>query len=77
MYDILISGGTVIDGSGSPGFKADVAVKGGFIKNIGDLNDDCSLAKRTIDAEGLIVSPGFIDTHAHSDGALLWLRSLL
>lgn len=68
-YDLLIRGGTVIDGTKAPRFAADVAVKDGRIAAIGDLRD--ARAARTIDAGGLIVAPGFIDAHTHDDQALL------
>ncbi|MBM3958390.1 MAG: D-aminoacylase [SAR202 cluster bacterium] len=68
-FDILITGGTVVDGTGRPAFRADLAVKGKKIAALGDLHD--AVAERVIDATGKVVSPGFIDTHAHSDGALL------
>ena len=64
MYDLLIRGGTVIDGSGKPGFSADVAVKDGKIAAVGA---DLGEAARVIDATGLFVTPGFIDAHSHSD----------
>ena len=69
MFDLVISGGTVVDGSGGPGHRADVGVTGETIAAIGDLSS--ADAARVIDATGLVVSPGFIDTHAHSEGALL------
>ncbi len=68
-FDVLITGGNVIDGTGKPGYAADVGITGKTITAIGDLSD--AVAARVIDAAGLAVSPGFIDTHAHSDGALL------
>ena len=71
MFDVLISGGVVADGTGAPGFAADVGVTGETIRAIGDLSGAASNAGRVIDATGLTVAPGFIDTHAHSDGALL------
>ena len=69
MDDILIRGGTVIDGTGRPGFRADVAVQGGQITAIGDLCGQS--AGQILDADGLTVAPGFIDAHAHSDTAFL------
>lgn len=70
MFDVIITGGTVVDGSGSPGFRADVGIVAERIDVIGDLAQ--AEARRVINATGLTVSPGFIDTHAHSDGVLLW-----
>ena len=60
MYDLLIKDGTVVDGSGGAGYRADVAVQDGKIAAIGRLNDK---ARQTIDAEGHVVSPGFVDGH--------------
>lgn len=68
-FDILIRGGLVIDGSGDEGFQADIGVLNGRISRIGDLSR--ATGKRTIDAEGLVVAPGFIDMHNHSDSSLL------
>ena len=68
-YDLLIRGGTVIDGTRAPRFDADVAIQDDRIVAVGDLAG--SHAARTIDAVGLIVAPGFIDSHTHDDQALL------
>jgi N-acyl-D-amino-acid deacylase len=68
MYDIIIENGRVIDGSGNPWFKADIAIKDGFIDKIGMLSGEKSTDR--IDATGLVVSPGFIDIHCHSDALL-------
>jgi N-acyl-D-amino-acid deacylase len=69
MTDLLITGGLVLDGSGAPGVRADVAVDDGRIVAVGD--DLPAAARRTIDADGLVLAPGFIDMHAHSDLQIL------
>ncbi len=68
-YDLLIKNGTVVDGSGNSGYRADVGVSGGKIVAIGRINER---AKQTIDAEGHIVSPGFVDGHTHMDAQIFW-----
>ncbi|RZI64701.1 MAG: D-aminoacylase, partial [Variovorax sp.] len=68
-YDLLIRGGTVIDGSKAPRFDADVGVIAGRIAAIGDLAGHS--ADRTLEAAGRIVAPGFIDSHTHDDQAVL------
>ena len=69
-YDLIISGGTVIDGTGAEGKRADVAVSNGRIARIGDLSADS--AARTIDASGKVVTPGFVDLHTHLDAQVGW-----
>jgi N-acyl-D-amino-acid deacylase len=64
-YDVVITNGRVIDGSGNPWFYGDLAIKGGKIVKIGKI--DSRSGKRMIDAKGMAVSPGFIDLHTHTD----------
>lgn len=73
MYDIVIKGGKIIDGSGSEPYFADVAVKDGKIAKIASGIDG---ARTVIDAEGLTVTPGFIDSHSHADTAIFTLSNM-
>lgn len=68
-YDLVIRNGFVVDGSGAPRYPADVGVVDGRIARIGRINER---AKRTIDAEGRVVSPGFVDGHTHMDAQIFW-----
>jgi N-acyl-D-amino-acid deacylase len=68
MYDLVIKGGRIVDGSGNPWFPGDIAVTKGRITAVGKVEKG---AKETIDASSLIVSPGFIDAHSHSDLVLI------
>jgi len=67
--DLLLRGGTVVDGSGGDRYVADVGIAGGRIVRIGRIGDP---ARRTVDADGLIVSPGFVDGHTHMDAQVMW-----
>jgi N-acyl-D-aspartate/D-glutamate deacylase len=69
MYDIVIKNGTVVDGDGAPGYRGDLAVSQGMIVEIGEVS---GAARRTIDADGLVVAPGFIDPHTHYDAQVCW-----
>ena len=69
-HDLLIVNGTVVDGSGGPGRRADVSVSDGRITGVGDLAGE--QAQETLDAEGHVVAPGFIDGHTHMDAQVYW-----
>jgi N-acyl-D-amino-acid deacylase len=69
MYDLIIKGGRIYDGSGMPSFNADVAVRDGRIAAIGRVKDE---AAKVIDAGGLAVAPGVIDFHTHFDAQIWW-----
>src|SRR5690349_17858881 len=68
QFDFIIRNGHIMDGTGNPWFQGDLAVKGDRIVEIGRIEGD---GKRVIDANGLVVAPGFIDMHSHSDWTLL------
>jgi N-acyl-D-aspartate/D-glutamate deacylase len=70
MTDIALRGATVVDGTGRPSYTADVVVRGGKIVEIGRLGKQGS--SETIDADGLVVAPGFIDPHVHYDAQIMW-----
>jgi N-acyl-D-amino-acid deacylase len=70
MFDTIIRGGTIVDGTGTPPRSGDIAIEGGRIAAIGNLGG--ATARDTIDADGAIVTPGFIDAHTHYDGQVMW-----
>lgn len=69
MYDLLICDGKIVDGSGQPGFVGNIAVLDGRIVAVGDVQGE---ARKVIDARGLVVAPGWVDTHSHMDGQATW-----
>ena len=69
MHDIVIRGGKIIDGTGNAAFAGDVAIADGRIAAVGGKQGP---AKRDIDADGLLVTPGWVDAHTHYDGQAMW-----
>src|SRR5262245_54589989 len=68
-YDLIIKNGTVIDGTGLPRYRADVAVRHGRIAAIGRMRES---ARKVVDADGQVATPGFIDGHTHMDAQVFW-----
>jgi N-acyl-D-amino-acid deacylase len=69
MHDLVVRNGQVVDGSGAPGRPADVAIDGDRIVHVGSVD---SRGRREVDADGLVVTPGFVDIHTHYDGQATW-----
>ncbi|OYU42306.1 MAG: amidohydrolase, partial [Burkholderiales bacterium PBB4] len=68
-YDLIIRGGTIVDGTGAPAFTGDVGVRNGLIAAVGRIE---GTATEEIDASGKVVAPGFVDIHTHYDGQATW-----
>ena len=69
QYDLVVRGGTIVDGSGAEPFVGDVAIAGGMIAAVGEVS---GAGAEEIDASGMIVTPGFVDPHTHYDGQAVW-----
>jgi N-acyl-D-aspartate/D-glutamate deacylase len=72
VTDLVIRGGLIVDGTGAPGFVADVAVSGGRIVEVGTVDHAMRASARVVDAGGLVVAPGFVDLHTHYDAQLFY-----
>jgi N-acyl-D-aspartate/D-glutamate deacylase len=72
-HDLVIRGGTVVDGTGAAPFEADVAISGGLVTEVGDV---AGTGAEEVDARGLLVTPGFVDIHTHYDGQATWDQRL-
>src|SRR6266436_936687 len=72
-FDLVIRGGTIMDGTGRPGVRGDVGIRGGRIAALGEVK---GTAAQTIDAGGLVVAPGFVDIHTHYDAQVMWDRMM-
>lgn len=70
MHELVIRGGTVVDGTGVPARTADIAIDGGIVTEVGDLTG--AAAAQEVDADGLLVTPGVVDVHTHYDGQVTW-----
>ncbi|HEY3834014.1 MAG TPA: amidohydrolase family protein [Acidimicrobiia bacterium] len=70
MHDLIVRGGSVVDGTGAPARTADVAVDDGVISEVGHLRGEA--ARTVVDADGAVVTPGFVDPHTHFDGQVTW-----
>jgi len=73
MHDIVIKNGLIVDGTGRSGFVADIGIRSGVISEIGEVTES---GREVIDADGLVVSPGFIDPHTHYDAQICWDREV-
>src|SRR5438093_6055386 len=69
MLDLVVKGGSLIDGTGAPAQRADIGIRAGRVVAIGDVDEE---AEQTIDADGRVVAPGFVDIHTHYDAQVLW-----
>ena len=74
MHDLVIRGGRIVDGTGDDAFDGDIAVSDGVITDVGEVSGE---AKRTIAADGRVVTPGFVDIHTHYDAQATWDPHLL
>ena len=68
-FDLVVKDGMIVDGSGLPRYRGDIGVKDGKIAEIGRIN---GAAKETLNAEGRVVAPGFVDGHTHMDAQIFW-----
>ena len=68
-FDLLLRGGTLVDGTGAPGRPGDLAIRDGRIAALGRVEGQ---ARRTLDVRGTVVAPGFVDIHTHYDAQLFW-----
>jgi N-acyl-D-aspartate/D-glutamate deacylase len=72
-FDLLVRGGTLVDGTGAPGVRGDLAIRGGRVAAMGTV---AGTADRALDADGAVVAPGFVDIHTHYDAQIFWDRML-
>ena len=69
MHELIVEGGTIVDGTGQPAFRGDIALTDGRVSGVGR---DLGSADRRIDADGALVTPGWVDVHTHYDGQVSW-----
>ena len=72
MTDLLIKNAKIVDGTGAPAFEGDITVDGGIISSVTPVGEAAKTADKVIDAEGNLVTPGFVDIHTHYDGQVCW-----